>query len=86
MAYCLINHLNTLKTLHFYVFIIKRAGIAQSVKRLAMGWMTEGSKFEFRWGEEFSLLNRVQIVSGAHPVSYPMGTGGSLPDIEAAGA
>jgi hypothetical protein len=27
----------------------------------------------------FSLRHRVQSDSGAHPVSYPMGTGGSFP-------
>jgi hypothetical protein len=27
----------------------------------------------------FSLRHRVQIGSGAHPASYPVGTGGSLP-------
>jgi hypothetical protein len=30
------------------------AGIAESVKRLATGWTTEGSEFESRWGQEFS--------------------------------
>jgi hypothetical protein len=28
---------------------------------------------------EFSLLHIVETGSGAHPTSYPMGTGGSLP-------
>jgi hypothetical protein len=32
------------------------------------------------WGAgNFSLLHRVQNGSGAHPVSYPMGTRGSFP-------
>jgi len=30
--------------------------------------------------------HRVQIGSGAHPVSYPMGTGSSFPGDKAAGA
>jgi hypothetical protein len=55
------------------------AGIAQSVQRLATGWATEGSEFEYRWGQEFSLLHVVQTDSGAHPASYPTGTVGSLP-------
>jgi hypothetical protein len=39
-----------------------------------MGWMTKGSEFESRWGQEFSLLHVVQTDSEAHPTSYPMGT------------
>jgi hypothetical protein len=34
----------------------------------------------------FFLLHRVQTGSGAHPASYPMGTGGSLSEGKAAGA
>jgi hypothetical protein len=34
----------------------------------------------------FSLRHRVQTGSGAHPGSYPMGTGGSSPGGKAAGA
>jgi hypothetical protein len=34
----------------------------------------------------FSLRHRVQNGSGAHPASYPMGTGGSFPGGKAAGA
>jgi hypothetical protein len=34
----------------------------------------------------FSLGHRVQTGSGAHPASYPMGTGGSFPGGKAAGA
>jgi hypothetical protein len=34
------------------------------------------SEFESRQGQEFSLLHVVQAGSGAHPTSYPMGTGG----------
>jgi hypothetical protein len=29
--------------------------------------------------ENFSIHHRVQTGSGAHPASYPMGTGGSFP-------
>jgi hypothetical protein len=31
--------------------------------------------FLFRWGKEFSLLRVVQTGPGAHPASFPMGTG-----------
>jgi hypothetical protein len=37
-------------------------------------------------GQEFSFLHVVQTGSGAHPASYPMGTGDSLPGGKAAGA
>jgi hypothetical protein len=35
------------------------------------------------WAGNFSLHHRVQNDSGAHPISYPMGTKGSLPGGEA---
>jgi hypothetical protein len=31
---------------------------------------------------DFSLLLSVQTASGAHPASYPMGTGGSIPGVK----
>jgi hypothetical protein len=37
-------------------------------------------------GSEFSLIHIVQTGSGAHPASYPMGTGGSFPGGKATGA
>jgi hypothetical protein len=37
-----------------------------------------GLEFEFRWGQEFSLLHIVQTGSEVHPASYKMGTGGSF--------
>jgi hypothetical protein len=43
---------------------------------MAMDWTTEGSEFESRYGQEFSLLHDVQTGSGAHPASYPVGTVG----------
>jgi hypothetical protein len=45
-----------------------------------------GSEFESLCGQEFLLLYIVQTGSGAHPISYPMGTGGSFPGGKAAGA
>jgi hypothetical protein len=51
-----------------------------------MGSTTKGSEFESRWGQEFSLLHVVQTGSGVHPASYPMGAGGSFPEVKAAGA
>jgi hypothetical protein len=39
-----------------------------------MGWTIKGLEFEYRWGQEFSLLYVVQTGFGVHPTSYPMGT------------
>jgi hypothetical protein len=52
---------------------------------MATGSTTEGSEFESRWGQEFSLLHVVQTTSGAHPVSYPIGKGGSSPGVKQPG-
>jgi hypothetical protein len=60
------------------------AGVAQSVQQLATGWMTEGSEFESRYGQEFSLLQIVQTGSGVHSASYSMGTRSSIPGGKAA--
>jgi hypothetical protein len=57
-----------------------------SVVGIATGWATEGSEFECRQGQEFSLLQVVQTGSEVHPTSYTMGTGGSFPGVKAAGA
>jgi hypothetical protein len=64
-----------IRRIYTHFFILKGAGIAQSVQRLATGWTAEGSQFESRYGQEFSLLHFVRTSSGAHPASYPMGTG-----------
>jgi hypothetical protein len=56
------------------------AGIAQSVS-LRAGRPAFGS----RQGEEFSLLLSTQTGSGAHPASYPMGTGGAVPGVKRPG-
>jgi hypothetical protein len=45
-----------------------RAGLVQSVWRLAAGWMTV-IEFKSQWGQEFSLYQVVQTGSGAHPAS-----------------
>jgi hypothetical protein len=55
--------------------------------RLGYGWTIGVLEFDFRWvAGNFSLHHRVQDGSGAHPASYPMGTGGSFPGGKAAGA
>jgi hypothetical protein len=45
----------------------------------------EGSEFESRQGDEFSLLHIVHTGSGVHPTSYKMGTGGSFPGVKRQG-
>jgi hypothetical protein len=60
--------------------------MAQYVYRLGTGWTTEGSEFESRWGQDFSLLHVIQIGFGAHSTSYSVGTGGSFLGAKAAGA
>jgi hypothetical protein len=51
------------------------------------GLDVRGSRVRFPAGAgNISLHHRVQNGSGAHPASYPMGTGGSFPGSKAAGA
>jgi hypothetical protein len=47
-----------------------------------MGW-TAGLRFPA--GQIFSLLHSVQTGSGAHPESYPMGTGALSPGVKRPG-
>jgi hypothetical protein len=54
---------------------------------LGYGLDDRGSRVRFPMGaRSFSLHHRIQNDSGAHPASYPMGTGGSFPGGKAAGA
>jgi hypothetical protein len=54
---------------------------------LGYGLDDRGSRVRFPAGaENCSLHHRVQNGSGAHPASYPMGTGGSFLGGKAAGA
>jgi hypothetical protein len=66
--------------------VLLRAGIAQSVQRLATGWTAERLEFQYRYGQEFALLHFVQTGSGSHEASYPKGTEGAFPGGKAAGA
>jgi hypothetical protein len=55
---------------------------------IALGYRLDdrGSRVRFPVGAgNFSLHHRVQTGSGAHPASYPMGTGGSFTRGKAAG-
>jgi hypothetical protein len=52
-----------------------------------MGWTIGWSGVRFPvWAGNFSLRHSVQNSSGAHPLSYPVGTGSSFPGGKAAGA
>jgi hypothetical protein len=55
--------------------------ISQSVERRARGWTY---RIQFPAVQNFSLLHRVQIESGAHPASYTMCIG-ALPPGEQSG-
>jgi len=50
------------------------------------GYELEGRNSTPGSGRNFCLRHRVQTGLGAHPVSYPMGTGGFLPEDKEAGA
>jgi hypothetical protein len=50
-----------------------------------MGWTTDGSDFESRYIQEFSLLQIIQTGSGVHPTSYPMDTGALSPGVKRPG-
>jgi hypothetical protein len=61
--------------------------MAQSVQRLGYGLDNQGSTVRFpAEAGNFSRHRRVQNSSGAHPVSYTMGTMGSFSGGKAAGA
>jgi hypothetical protein len=55
--------------------------MAQSVQRLCYGLDYRDSRVRFPAGTgDFSLHHLVQNGSGAHPASYPIGTGGCFPE------
>jgi hypothetical protein len=72
------NNLCTVNVCHIEGFIF----------RYIKFWLDDrGSRVRFPVrAENFSLHHRVQNGSGAHPDSYPTGTGGSFPGGKAAGA
>jgi hypothetical protein len=56
------------------------------VVSIATGYrLDDGSEFESRQGQEFSLLQVVQTSPGAHPASYPMIPGALSPGVERPG-
>jgi hypothetical protein len=62
--------------IRFYMdFILEPGHLSRYIDGFT-GW-TAGVQFSAEGGD-FSLLHSVQTGSGAHPVSYQMGTGGSF--------
>jgi hypothetical protein len=47
----------------------KKIHLDQLSNSVTTGWTTEGSEFESRYGQEFSLLQIVQTGSEVHPTS-----------------
>jgi hypothetical protein len=45
-----------------------------------------GSEFESWYGQDFSPLEVIQTSSGAHPASYPMGSGAPTPGVKQPGS
>jgi hypothetical protein len=62
---------------HYLLILILSVGIATS-------YGFDDSGIGVPW--HFSLLHSVQTSSGAHPASYPMGTGGSFPGVKSPGS
>jgi hypothetical protein len=54
-----------------------------SVQQLAVGWLAVGQCSSP--GRDEILLCVIRASCGAHPASYPVGTGGSFPSVKAAG-
>jgi hypothetical protein len=76
---------------HFHAFAAKRQS---SMRKLLFGLLgrilcqkSTMNKLGVRVpvGPEFSLLHIVQTGSRVHPVSYPVGTGGSFPGVKRQG-
>jgi hypothetical protein len=72
-----------------FCFVLDKNKSRDSSVGIALGYGLDdwGSRVRFLAGVgNFSLHHRVQNGSGAHPASYPMGTGSSFPGGKAAGA
>jgi hypothetical protein len=73
---------DSLLSIYFSSYIQAIGGISGA--GIATGW-TAGVRFP-AGARDFSLLHSIHTASGAHPASYPMGTGGSFAGCKAAGA
>jgi hypothetical protein len=57
--------------------------VAQAVSCLTTGWTIGRLRFDPRQGQRIFLLAPASTGSGAHPASYPMGTGSPFPGSKA---
>jgi hypothetical protein len=70
--------------INVFLYVLAGSGIAQ--------WYSAGLRVGLSGvrvlagAGNLSLRHRVHTGSGAHPASYPMGTGGSVPEGKVAGA
>jgi hypothetical protein len=83
-----LHHYHIISVCNFVNFGLRKESRDSSVGiALGYGLDNRGSRFPFpAVAGIFSLYNRVQNGSGAHPTSYPMGTRGYFPGGKAAGA
>jgi hypothetical protein len=66
----------------FFYKCRRNMGSRHSAVCIATGWTAEGSEFESRWDQEFSLLHVVDTYSGIHPTSYPISTEAFSPGVK----
>jgi hypothetical protein len=71
---------------YFVIDSVRKSRNSSVGKALGYGLDDRGCRVRFPAGAGNFSLRRVQNGSGAHPVSYPMGTRGSFPGGKAAGA
>jgi hypothetical protein len=69
--------------IELFQFSHSETGYLRQNSDFSVGWTTE-VRFPAGAAIFFSSPHRVQIDSGAHPASYPMGTGSSFPGVKAA--
>jgi hypothetical protein len=72
-----------LLVLHLLIFFFKIYALNDRIRDSSIGIATGWVRFPAV--HDFSHLHSVQTDSGAHPASYPRGTGGSFPGGKAAG-
>jgi hypothetical protein len=78
---------NSISRKNFVLFLKLKSRDSSVCIALDYGLDDRGSRVRFPAGAgNFSLRYRVQNGSGIHPASYPMGTRGSFPRGEVAGA
>jgi hypothetical protein len=82
VGWCLVKHRDTFTNFTYMLYKSRDSSVGIA---LGYGLDDRGSGVRFPSGAGNFSLHRVQNGSGAHPASYPMGTGGSFPGGKAAG-